>query len=69
MDVRFVDEKGAHRHESDDVVELLCRDDGFVWVDVPRWDEMVDGFLQGLGCHPLVIDACRHRNHVPTVHE
>src|SRR5690242_15129579 len=68
MDVRFVDEKGAHPHESDDVVELLCRDDGFVWVDVPRWDEMVDGFLQGLGCHPLVIDACRHRNHVPTVH-
>jgi len=68
MDVRFVDEKGAHPHESDDVVELLCRDDGFVWVDVPSWDEQVDGFLEGLGCHPLVIDACRHRNHVPTVH-
>ncbi len=68
MDVRFVDEKGAHPHESDDVVELLCRDDGFVWVDVPRWDEQVDGFLEGLGCHPLVIEACRRRNHVPTVH-
>jgi Mg2+ and Co2+ transporter CorA len=68
MDVRYVDEKGAHPHESDDVVELLCRDDGFVWVDVPRWDEQVDGFLEGLGCHPLVIEACRRRNHVPTVH-
>ena len=68
MDVRFVDAEGAHPHDSDDVVELLCRDDGFVWVDVPAWDEQVDGFLQGLGCHPLVIEACRTRNHVPTVH-
>ena len=64
MDVRFVDAEGAHPHDSDDVVELLCRDDGFVWVDVPAWDEQVDGFLQGLGCHPLVIEACRTRNHV-----
>jgi magnesium transporter len=68
MDVRFVDEKGAHPHDSDDVVVLLERDDGFVWVDVPSWDDEVEGFLQGIGCHPLVIDACRHRNHVPTVH-
>jgi Mg2+ and Co2+ transporter CorA len=68
MDVRFVDAAGAHPHESDDVVVLLERDDGFVWVDVPLWDDEVDGFLQGLGCHPLVIEACRHRNHVPTVH-
>jgi magnesium transporter len=68
MDVRFVDAEGAHPHDSDDVVELLCRDDGFVWVDVPAGDEHVDGFLQGLGCHPLVIEACRTRNHVPTVH-
>ena len=68
MDVRFVDASGAHPHESDDVVVLLERDDGFVWVDVPAWDDEVDGFLQGLGCHPLVIEACRRRNHVPTVH-
>ena len=68
MDVRFVDAFGAHPHESDDVVVLLERDEGFVWVDVPAWDDEVDGFLQGLGCHPLVIEACRRRNHVPTVH-
>ncbi len=68
MDVRFVDAAGAHPHDSDDVVTLLERDDGFMWVDVPLWDDEVDGFLQGLGCHPLVIEACRHRNHVPTVH-
>ena len=68
MDVRFVDATGAHPHESDDVVTLLERDDGFTWVDVPVWDDEADGLLQGLACHPLVIEACRHRNHVPTVH-
>lgn len=68
MDVRFVDADGAHEHECDDVVTLLQRDDGFVWVDVPAWDDQVDGLLRGLECHPLVIEACRQRNHVPTVH-
>jgi Mg2+ and Co2+ transporter CorA len=68
MDVRFVDASGAKDHDSDDVVELLLREDGFVWVDVPVWDEQVEGFLAGLGCHPLVVEACRRRNHLPTVH-
>ncbi len=68
MDVRFVDASGAEDHDSDDVVELLGRDDGFVWVDVPSWDDEVDGFLAGLGCHPQVVAACRQRNHLPTVH-
>jgi magnesium transporter len=68
MDVRFVDAEGAQPHDSDDVVVLLDRDDGFVWVDVPVWDEQVDGFLAGLGVHPLVVEACKQRNHVPTVH-
>jgi Mg2+ and Co2+ transporter CorA len=68
MDVRFVDATGAHDHDSDDIVELLPRDDGFVWVDVPVWDDQVAGLLAGLGCHPLVVASCRERNHLPTVH-
>jgi len=68
MDVRYVDAEGAHQHDADDVVELLLRDDGFVWVDVPLWDEQVEGFLGGLGCHREVLESCRVRNHVPTVH-
>ncbi len=68
MNVRFVDASGAQEHDADDVVELLCRDDGFVWVDVPSWDDQVEGFLAGLGCHPLVVASCRQRNHLPTVH-
>jgi magnesium transporter len=68
MRVRFVDADGVHERPSDDVVTLLGRDDGFVWVDVPVWDDEVDSFLHGLGCHPKVIEACSRRNHVPTVH-
>jgi Mg2+ and Co2+ transporter CorA len=72
MDVRYVDSTGAHLHDGDDVVALLARDDGFVWVDVPPgaggWDQEVESFLSSLGCHPLVLEACRRRNHVPTVH-
>lgn len=68
MDVRFVEDAGVQEHDTDDIVVLLCRDDGFVWVDVPVWDDQVEGFLSGLGCHPMVIESCRQRNHVPTVH-
>jgi len=68
MDVRFVDASGAHDHASDRVVELLGRDDGFVWVDVRSWDDEVESFLEALGCHPLVVTSCRQRNHLPTVH-
>ena len=68
MQVRFVDAHGVHDRPSDDVVTLLGRDDGFLWVDVPVWDEEVEAFLLGLGCHPKVIEACSRRNHVPTVH-
>ena len=68
MQVRYVDAEGVHDRPSDDVVMLLGRDDGFLWVDVPEWDGEVDAFLHGLGCHPKVAEACSRRNHVPTVH-
>ncbi|NUR10045.1 MAG: magnesium transporter CorA family protein [Nocardioidaceae bacterium] len=68
MEVRFVDAEGVHDHDSDDVVTLLGRADGFLWVDVPEWDDQVEGLLKGLDCHPRVMDSCQQRNHVPTVH-
>jgi len=68
MDVRFVDATGAHPRCPDDVVELFDGDDGFFWVDVPRWDAEAEAFLTGLGCHPRLLEACRQRNYVPTVH-
>lgn len=68
MDVRFVDASGSHQHPSDDLTLLLDRDDGFVWVDVPQWDDEAPELLSGLGCHPRVLEDCGRRNHVPTVH-
>ena len=41
---------------------------GFTWVDVPEWSPDVEMVLRGLGCHEKVLEACRGRNHVPTVH-
>jgi magnesium transporter len=68
MDVWFVDAAGIQQRHSDDLPSLLGRDDGFVWVDVPQWDDETSRFLAGLGCHPRVLEDCRRRNHVPSVH-
>jgi Mg2+ and Co2+ transporter CorA len=67
--VRFVTSSGAQDHDAPDLTALLKRDDGFVWVDVPAWDDEAESVLtEVFRFHPLVIDACRRRNHVPTVH-
>ena len=68
MRVRFVDADGAHECSTDDIVVLLGRADGFAWIDVPAWDDETEALLRGLDCHPKVIEACRVRNHTPTVH-
>ena len=68
MEVRFVDASGAHQHRSGAVLSLLDRDDGFLWVDVPLWDDEAQMLLSALGCHPRVLEDCARRNHVPTVH-
>src|SRR4051794_22206598 len=68
MDVRFVDATGAHPEDEQGAAALLDRPDGFVWVDVPEWDDEAEAFLHAIGCHALVIEACRTRNHVPTLH-
>jgi Mg2+ and Co2+ transporter CorA len=68
MEVRFLDADGAHPRRADDVVELFAHRDGFFWIDVPHWDDEAEALLTGLGCHPLVVEGCRQRNYVPTVH-
>jgi len=68
MQVWFVDPEGAHPRDPDDVVELFAHNDGFFWIDVPVWEEAAGALLTGLGCHPMVLEGCRQRNYVPTVH-
>ncbi|MET0904026.1 MAG: magnesium transporter CorA family protein [Acidimicrobiales bacterium] len=68
MEVRFLDGRGVRRCDPEDVVELFSHDDGFYWIDVPVWDDEAESLLSGLGCHPMVLESCRQRNYVPTVH-
>jgi len=69
VDVRFVANGGLVDHDPADLVALLDRTDGFTWVDVPRWDDAIESTLRRLiGLHPMVLKACRERNHVPTIH-
>jgi magnesium transporter len=68
MEVRFLDAEGAHPRDAEDVVGRFAHADGFFWIDVPAWDEEAEALLQELGCHPMVVEGCRQRNYVPTVH-
>jgi len=69
VEVRFVTSSGARDHDARDLPALLERGDGFVWVDVSEWDGQAESVLtDAFKIHPLVIEACKRRNHVPTVH-
>lgn len=69
MEVRFIAAGTVTQHAADELDELLGRTDGFTWVDVPRWSSDSEVRLHKLmGLHPLVLQACRERNHVPTIH-
>jgi magnesium transporter len=68
MEVRYVDSGGVRAAADEEIGSMLVPEDGFVWVDVEEWDADAERLLQQLGCHPLVLEACQRRNHVPTVH-
>ncbi len=69
MDVHRLTESGVKRVDGSELASLLENSDDLVWIDIPSWDDEAELLLRdGLGCHPMVVDACRQRNHVPTVH-
>src|SRR5262249_23658289 len=48
---------------------LRERQDGYLWLDVPRWSEDAAALLRdGFGFHQVALDNCRDRNHMPMVH-
>jgi Mg2+ and Co2+ transporter CorA len=68
MDVHFVSDDGIERHRVEELEQLLVRDDGLVWVDIPTCDEEAARMLSEVfGFHPLAIRACVERNAVPKV--
>jgi magnesium transporter len=69
VDVWFVSARGAEGCAVADLPALLARDDGFVWVDVPTYDDEAGRVLSAtFDFHQLTLQACRDRNHVPATH-
>ena len=65
MDVRFVDARGRHPHDSDDVVGCSSATTGSSGSTCRSGTSRSTASSPGWACHPLVIEACRQRNHVP----
>src|SRR5919112_4806165 len=69
MDVHLITEGGIEQCGTDDLPGLLERGQGLVWVDIPRFDaEAARALAEVFEFHPLAIQDCENRNHVPKVH-
>jgi magnesium transporter len=70
MELRWInDAEGVSLRELAELPDLLTRTDGFLWLDIPVWSEQADDILANQFCfHPMAIDECRNRNHIPRVH-
>jgi Mg2+ and Co2+ transporter CorA len=70
MELRWIsDAEGVSQRELPELPDLLARTDGFLWLDIPVWSEQADDILTNLFCfHPMAVEDCRNRNHIPRVH-
>jgi magnesium transporter len=63
-----VSDEGIQQHPVGELEQLLARDHGFAWIDIPVCDEEAAQVLSEVfGFHPLAIGACMERNAVPKV--
>ena len=70
MRVSFVQPSAVTDHGVADVPALLTRDDGFVWIDIDDFTDEAAHLLETqFSAHPLVVQAFRQRNFVPTLHK
>src|SRR5215217_3095632 len=68
MDVHFVSDDGIQQHPVGELEQLLARDDGLVWVNIPVCDQEAARVLREVfGFHPLAVQAYVERNAVPKV--
>jgi magnesium transporter len=69
MDVHLITDAGITQRDPDDLPDLLKGGSGLVWVDIPRVDpEAAEVLAEVFRFHPLAIQDCENRNHVPKVH-
>ncbi|MGH2728887.1 MAG: magnesium transporter CorA family protein [Actinomycetota bacterium] len=66
MDVFWVSPDGIGRHDPGELGPLLAREGGFVWIDIAQCDEQAGAILrEQLNVHPLAVQDCMSRSHVP----
>ena len=69
MVVRWFSEASVEEHPARDIPDLLKRDDGYVWVDIPTFDAPAERLLSDVfEFHPLALRDCREPGHMPKVH-
>nr|WP_285784623.1 magnesium transporter CorA family protein [Microbispora sp. NBRC 16548] len=69
MDVHLINHEGIEERPVEELPTLLGRQDGLVWVDIPRCDTDAVGVLtEVFGFHPMAIKDCVERNRVPKMH-
>jgi magnesium/cobalt transport protein CorA len=69
MDVRLITGDGIESRPVEQLAELLARDHGLVWVDIPECDPNAARVLtEVFAFHPLAVKDCIERNRVPKVH-
>ena len=69
MDIRLITDGVVEDHQVEDVAELLRRDDGLLWVDIPEGDPVAAHTLTDVfGFHPIAVKDATERNRVPKLH-
>jgi Mg2+ and Co2+ transporter CorA len=67
VDLWWVTAGGASARPAAELPALLARDDGFVWVDVPAWDDDAEKALATtLELHPVAVETCARRSYLPS---
>jgi Mg2+ and Co2+ transporter CorA len=69
ISVYFITSAGILEHEVEETLQLLEREDGFLWMDIRECSSAASSLLEDIfHFHPLAIQACREPTHLPKVH-
>ena len=68
IQLRWIDGDGVSVHLVSQLDELRSRRDGFLWLDIPSWCDEAEDLLARFAFHPMAVNDCRERNHVPRIH-
>ena len=69
MELRWVSDAGIESRNLAELPELLEREDGFLWLDIPVCDDSAAALLSDtFGFHPHAVKDCQEKRRIPKVH-